>query len=83
MGVETPDWDYEKKPKSPHDQVKDLIEEIVEIAPYGPTSAEFAAQAIDLECTGEDDHDPSPCPKCERIRRRIVVAVRSVCGVAQ
>ncbi len=31
---------------------------------------------IDLECTGEDDHDPSPCPKCARIRERIWKAVQ-------
>lgn len=67
----------EQMKKSPYDQVKELIEKITEVAPYGPTSAEFIAEAIDLECTGEDDHDLEKCDKCHRIRRRIVSALRS------
>jgi hypothetical protein len=26
---------------------------------------------VDLECIEMDDHDPPPCPKCERIRAAI------------
>ncbi len=33
--------------------------------------AKALMEKIDLECTGEDDHDPAPCPKCSRIRERI------------
>jgi hypothetical protein len=29
------------------------------------------AMAVDLGCTEMDDHDPSPCPKCEGIRDQI------------
>jgi hypothetical protein len=66
----------------PKDRAKALVSELADLVPYGPTSPELAADAVDLECTGEDDHDPDPCPKCQRIKRRIVVAIRSLCRLA-
>ena len=62
---------------SPAEREKALIEELISFVPYGPTSAELLADKIDLECTGGDDHDLENCDKCNRIRRRIVVAIRS------
>jgi hypothetical protein len=35
-----------------------------------PTSRQVAA-VVDLGCTGEDDHEPAPCRKCEGIREQI------------
>lgn len=35
-------------------------------------------EEIDLECTGEDDHDSPHCDKCARIRRRIRDLVKAM-----
>lgn len=42
-----------------------------------PTGLTLAA-TVDLECTGMDDHDPAPCPKCSRIQERFAKAVDTV-----
>lgn len=56
---------------------KSLIEELLSLAPYGPTSAECWAAKVDLECTEMDDHDLERCEKCWRLRRRIVLVIRA------
>ena len=37
---------------------------------------DYKLNGTELECTGEDDHDSQPCPKCERINARIATLVK-------
>ena len=44
--------------------------------------AREVCERLNLECTGENDHDAPPCPKCERILARVEALItRSERGI--